>query len=168
MTKGHCTLSLKFPHAFFRIHLPFLSKCMLRMQKRRKSNLIRIVFDGRKFRRQCTNVTDTTLGRIYFLTCENFGLSVQWPLRPLSHWVRNFRMRFSVFSYSSSFPIKMHATDAKTQKIEPDPIFFDERKFRSQCANVIGTTWGRIYFLTCENFGRNFRTQCAETFTITL
>ncbi len=37
--------------------------------------------------------------------------------------VRNFRMRFSVFSYSSSFSIKMHATDAKTQKIEPDPIF---------------------------------------------
>ncbi len=33
-------------------------------------------------------------------------------------------VRFSVFSYSPSFPIKMHATDAKTQKIEPDPIFF--------------------------------------------
>ncbi len=29
-----------------------------------------------------------------------------------------------VFPYSSSFPIKMHATDAKTQKIEPDPNFF--------------------------------------------
>ncbi len=29
-----------------------------------------------------------------------------------------------VFSYSSSFPIKMHATNAKTQKIEPDPKFF--------------------------------------------
>ncbi len=26
--------------------------------------------------------------------------------------------------FSSSFPIKMHATDAKTQKIEPDLIFF--------------------------------------------
>ncbi len=31
-----------------------------------------------------------------------------------------------VFSYSSSFPIKMHATDAKTQKIKPDPNFFYE------------------------------------------
>ncbi len=29
-----------------------------------------------------------------------------------------------VFPYSSSFPIKIHATDAKMQKIEPDPNFF--------------------------------------------
>ncbi len=42
------------------------------MQKRRKSNLIRIFFDGRKFRRQCANVFDTTWGRINFLTCGNF------------------------------------------------------------------------------------------------
>ncbi len=39
---------------FFRIHHPFLSKCMQRMRKRRKSNLIQIFFDGRKFRTQCT------------------------------------------------------------------------------------------------------------------
>ncbi len=45
-------------------------------------------------------------------------------LMAIAHWVRYFCMRFSVFSYSSSFPIKMHATDAKTQKIEPDPNFF--------------------------------------------
>ncbi len=31
---------------------------------------------------------------------------------------------FQGFLYSSSFPIKMLVTDAKTQKIEPDPIFF--------------------------------------------
>ncbi len=37
-------------------------------------------YDGRKFRRQCVNVIDITWGRIYFSTCENFGLSVQWPL----------------------------------------------------------------------------------------
>ncbi len=37
-------------------------------------------YDGRKFQRQCVNVTDTTWGRIYFSTCKNFGLSVQWPL----------------------------------------------------------------------------------------
>ncbi len=37
-------------------------------------------YDGRKFRRQCANVIDITWGRIYFSTCENFGLSVQWPL----------------------------------------------------------------------------------------
>ncbi len=48
------------------------------------------------------------------------------PLRikVIAHWVWNFRMRFSVFSYSPSFPIKMHATDAETQKIEPDPNIF--------------------------------------------
>ncbi len=61
-----------------------------------------------------------------------------------------------VFSYSSSFPIKMLVMDAKTQKIEPDPNFFyDGRKFWRQYVNVIETTWGRIYFLTCENFGHS-------------
>ncbi len=74
-SKGHCTLSPKFLHAFFRFfRIPhsFQSKCMLRMRKRRKSNLIRIFWNGRKFRRQCANVIDTTWGRIYFLTWENF------------------------------------------------------------------------------------------------
>ncbi len=53
---------------------------MLQMRKCRKSNLIRVFFyDGRKFRRKCVNVIDTTWGLIYFLTCENFGLCVQWP-----------------------------------------------------------------------------------------
>ncbi len=42
----------------------------------------------------------------------------------------------------------------KIQKIEPDPNFFyDEWKFLRQCVNVIDTIWGRIYFLTCGNFG---------------
>ncbi len=55
---------------------------MQRMRKRRKSNLIQIFFffDGRKFRRQCASVIDTTWGRIYFLTWENFGLIEQRPL----------------------------------------------------------------------------------------
>ncbi len=35
-------------------------------------------------------------------------------LKAIAHWVRN----------SSSVPIKMHSTDAKMQKIEPDPNFF--------------------------------------------
>ncbi len=72
-----------------------------------------------------------------------------------------FSMRFSVFSYSSSFPIKTHATDAKTQKIEPDPNFFWRTKVSEAVCKCIDTTWGRIYFLKCENFGRKFRTQCA-------
>ncbi len=55
LSKGHWhTLSPKFSHAFFRIPHPFRSKCMQRMRKRRKSNLIRI-----------------------FLTVESFGGSVQ-------------------------------------------------------------------------------------------
>ncbi len=62
---------------FFCIRHPFLSKCLLPMRKRRKSNFF---YDGRKFWRQCLDVIDTTWGRIYFLTCENFELSVQWPL----------------------------------------------------------------------------------------
>ncbi len=54
-------------------------------------------------------------------------------LKVLAHWFRNFRMRFfiffswhfyDIFSYSSSFPNKMLAMHAKTQKIKPDPIFF--------------------------------------------
>ncbi len=46
-------------------------------------------------------------------------------LKAIAHWVRNFRVCFSfLFLYSLSFPIKKHATDAKTQKIEPDPKNF--------------------------------------------
>ncbi len=42
---------------FFRIRLPFLLKCMLRMRKRRKSNLIQNFFmRDEKFRRQCVNL----------------------------------------------------------------------------------------------------------------
>ncbi len=37
--------------------------------------------------------------------------------KAIAHWVQNF-------SYSSSFPIKIHAMDAKTQKIEPDLNYF--------------------------------------------
>ncbi len=67
---------------------------------------------------------------IYQKTCRNakdFSIEndvIDYTLKAIAHWVRNVRMRFSVFSYSSSFPIKMHATDAKTQKIEPDPNLF--------------------------------------------
>ncbi len=34
------------------------------------------------------------------------------------------KFRFNFFPYLSSFPVKMHATDLKTQKIEPDPNSF--------------------------------------------
>ncbi len=52
-------------------------------EKCKKSNPIRIFFDGRKFRRQCVNVIDITWGRIYFqrakISDKKFRLSVQWP-----------------------------------------------------------------------------------------
>ncbi len=58
---------------------------------------------------------------------------------------------FYVVSYYPSFPIKMHATDAKTQKIEPDPNFFWRTKVSEPVSKREDTTWGRIYFLTCKN-----------------
>ncbi len=80
----------------FRIPHPFLSKCMQLMRKRKKSNLIWIFFDGRKFRRQCANVIDTTWGRIHFLTCENFGRKFRTQCAETftlgsghSHWKRH-------------------------------------------------------------------------------
>ncbi len=57
------------------------------------------------------------------------------------HCTQSLKWDFHFFSYSPSFPIKMHAADAKTQKIEPDPQKkFDRRNFRRQCVNVIDTT----------------------------
>ncbi len=46
-TQGAYTLRPKFSYfvvVVFCIHHPFLSKCLLRMQKRRKSNLIKFFF----------------------------------------------------------------------------------------------------------------------------
>ncbi len=40
-------------------------------------------------------------------------------LRPLHTETKIVACIFPFFSYSSSFAIKMHARDAKTQKIEP-------------------------------------------------
>ncbi len=57
-----------------------------------------------------------------------------------------------IFMYSSSYPIKMLATDAKTLKINPG-LNFDGWKFQRQCVNMIDTKWGPIYFLMYENFG---------------
>ncbi len=52
-------------------------------------------------------------------------------LKVLAQCVRHFYIFF--FSYLLYFSNKMLATDAKTQKIKPDPIFFyDGRKFLTQ------------------------------------
>ncbi len=45
-------------------------------------------------------------------------------LRSLHTESEMFACVFPFFSCSPSFPIKMHATGAKTQKIKPDPNFF--------------------------------------------
>ncbi len=63
-----------------------------------------------------------TMKYLVLTICGNSDKS--WRLKAIAHWVWNFRVRFPFFSYSSSFPIKMHATDAKTQKVEPDLNFF--------------------------------------------
>ncbi len=57
-------------------------------------------------------------------------------VKAIAHRVRNFHMHFSVFSYSSSFPIKMHATDAKCRKSNLIRIFFDGRTFRTLCRDL--------------------------------
>ncbi len=45
-------------------------------------------------------------------------------------------------------PLKMLATVVKNAKKQNwSEFFYDGRKFRRQCVNVIDITWGRIYFL---------------------
>ncbi len=88
-------------------------------------------------------------------------------VRPLLTDFYIFYALFSFFLYLSYFPIKMLATDTKTQKIEPYPHFFcDGRKFRRQRVNVLDITWGHVYFLTCKYFRWEFQTQSANTFRV--
>ncbi len=85
-------------------------------------------------------------------------------VKAIAHWVRNLRMCFSVFSYSPPFPIKMHATDAKTQKIEPDLNFFRWTKVSEA---VCRRDWHNVRSYLFFNV-RKCRTQCAETFSLQL
>ncbi len=81
--------------------------------------------------------------------------------------ILDFGVRFYGGSELSKHLSKCLPRMRKTQKIEPDPNFFyDGRKFQRQCVNVIDITWGRIYFSTCENFGRKIRTQCAMALSL--
>ncbi len=59
-------------------------------------------------------------------------------------------MRFSIFVILSYQNACYGCVNAETWS----KFFYDWRKFRRQCVNVIDTTWGRIYFSTCENFGQ--------------
>lgn len=68
--KGPCTRSPKFLHAFFSIFVILsYQKCMLRMWK------CTIFLWRTKVSKALCNWC-----RIYFLTCTNFRLCVQWPL----------------------------------------------------------------------------------------
>ncbi len=67
---------------------------------------------------------------------------------------------FFFLPYSSTFPIKIHATDAKTQKIEPDPIFLWWTKISGA---VCKPDWHNVR--SCLFFYmQKFRIQCAMTF----
>ncbi len=70
---------------------------------------------------------------------------------------------FFYFSYSSSVPIKMHSTDAKMQKIEPDANFFLWRTNVSEA--VFKRDWHNVrsyLFFNMQKF------QTAMTFTLLL
>ncbi len=66
-----------------------------------------------------------------FTICQ----STKSSLKSLHTESENFACIFFSFSYLSSLPIKMHATDAKTQKIEPDPNFLWWTKFSDSVCN---------------------------------
>lgn len=68
-----------------------------------------------------------------------------WTLRVLAHWVQVFRIRHPVVRWSNTSQTA-RATEAEKQRTDPNPSVF------RQCVGVIGTTWGRVYFLTCEYF----------------
>ncbi len=68
-------------------------------------------------------------------------------------------MSFSVFSYSPSLPIKMHATDAKTQKIEPDLNFFDGRSISEA---VCKHDWHNVRLYLIFNV-RKFQTKISDS-----
>ncbi len=62
---------------FISVILSYLNACY-GFENAENRTWSKMFYDGRKFRRQCVNVIDTTWGHIYFLTCENFWLGVQW------------------------------------------------------------------------------------------
>ncbi len=76
--KGTCTLSLKFVYAFvvffIFVILSYQNACY-GCENAENQTWSDLFYDRWKFQRQCVNVTDTTWGRIYFSTCEYFGLS---------------------------------------------------------------------------------------------
>ncbi len=106
-----------------------------------------LVTDQIIFRISKKKATYVTLLSIYYL---------RNTLKVIAHWVQHF-----FFLYSSSFPNKMLATDAKTQKIEPDPIFFFITTKASEA--VCKCDWHNVRSDLFFN-GQKFRTPCGMTF----
>ncbi len=109
-------------------------------------------------KKKTTNFCEVSVqGSIYSALC----CETKWMNLTIA--ILDFGVRF----YGGSE--RMLATDAKNAKNRTrSKFFYDGRKFRRQCVNVIDITWGRIYFSTCENFGRKTRTQCAMALRIGL
>ncbi len=88
--------------------------------------------------------------------------------RPVSSGKPQSHMSLNNFTFSSS-KVKICSSLLCSWSVKTC-LFHDEKPkihfilaaficiLRRQCVNMIDTTWGRIYFLTCENFGREFRT----------
>ncbi len=77
----------------FYIYHPFLSKCLLQMRKRIKSNLIRIFLWRTKVSEAVCKCD--TWGHIYFLTCEKFRQTfrTQCAMTFTQQWMGAVRMR---------------------------------------------------------------------------
>ncbi len=74
---------------------------------------------------------------------------------------------FGVCFYGGSELLK-HLSKCLLQmrKMQKIWFFYDGGKFRRQCVNGIDTTWGRIYFLTCQKIGQEFLTDCPRIFRV--
>ncbi len=108
---------------------------------------------------------DSDLG-LWSMSALDYDLSyfwLNWSLinfcspKAIAHRVWNFRMRFSVFFVFPSFPIKMHATDAKTQKIEPDPNFFWRTKVSEAVCKRDWHNMRSYLFFNVRKFRTKFR-----------
>lgn len=90
--------------------------------------------------------------------------------RTFKVWVLNFRMRFFVFivvmNLNLAHWVKKLATNAKnTDNRTWSKFFYYGRKFWRQYVDVIDTTCGRIYFLTCKNFRLSVQRPLRRTHT---
>ncbi len=136
----HKTIRIGFNFLHFCIHSKHFDRKGWRIRKNRIW----------KFRTQCAS----TFSSLTFS-------SVCVKHKVLAHWVRNFHIRFFVVFVILSYQNACYGCENAENRTRSE-FFYDGRKFRRQCGNVIDTMWARIYFLKCENFGQKCPTvQCA-------